>query len=509
MAVYSLNVRVFWPLLTCACTVLVCLLQALRGKAGPTGREAGWPLPSVLRGLPVPPLLLLLLLLAALSLGGRAWWTARRRRRQQQQQQQRRRRLQGGSIGSPGASSGREARRRALLDGFYETRLRLSPHVLGHSKAHVSLVVGELVRAGKAAGRLALRGDIVQVGSAYEQHKVGSPDAFDVLVPLRLPPRLELRALPCAPEEQQQKQPGGRRGAFLCALRVAEGAQGSPSRALCVTASQGETDGASLLSAALVARWFQAQVQRCLCAVRARLQERCRVQLAVGAATCPLVLQIAPRSDYVCCHLSLTVHLTPAIPLGEGLYLTPWGGPQPSTAPQLGTFWTLNLSKAEQRLLAWLRDQLPADSCHLKCLQILKGLRELGGRALEPPWAAQWDRVLSSYILKTVLFWVLLRSPWQVWEDRFLVARLEDVILFLVQALQRGRLAHLFLGNPHLPEILSLPKFVKEASPVNLLADFERPALERVALQLLSFWKQAPRIIRVYGGPRYRKQHPT
>ncbi|KAG8145587.1 hypothetical protein E2320_012102 [Naja naja] len=185
-------------------------------NAGPTGREAGWPLPSVLRGLPVPPLLLLLLLLAALSLGGRAWWTARRRR-QQQQQQQRRRRLQGGSIGSPGASSGREARRRALLDGFYETRLRLSPHVLGHSKAHVSLVVGELVRAGKAAGRLALRGDIVQVGSAYEQHKVGSPDAFDVLVPLRLPPRLELRALPCAPEEQQQKQPGGRRGAFLCA----------------------------------------------------------------------------------------------------------------------------------------------------------------------------------------------------------------------------------------------------------------------------------------------------
>uniref|UniRef100_A0A670YBW0 ITPRIP like 2 n=1 Tax=Pseudonaja textilis TaxID=8673 RepID=A0A670YBW0_PSETE len=463
MAVYRLNVRVFWPLLTCACTVLVCLLQALRGKAGPTGGETGWPLPSLLRGLPVPPLL-------------------------------------------PGASSGREARRRALLDGFYETRLRLSPHVLGHSKAHVSLVVGELVRAGKAAGRLSLRGDVVQVGSAYEQHKVGSPDAFDVLVPLRLPPRLELRALPCAPEEQQ---PGGRRGAFLCVLRVAEGAQGSPSRPLCVAASQGEADGASLLSAALVARWFQAQVQRCLCAVRARLQERCRVQLAVGAAPCPLALQIAPRSDYVCCHLSLTVHLTPAIPLGEGLYLTPWVGLQPSTAPQLGTFWTLNLSKAEQRLLAWLRDQLLPDSCHLKCLQILKGLRELGSRALEPPWAAQWDRVLSSYVLKTALFWVLLRIPWQAWEDQFLVARLEDVVLFLVQALQRGRLAHLFLGNPHLPEILSLPKFVKEASPVNLLADFERPTLEKVASQLLSVWKQAPRIIRVYGGPRYRKQNLT
>lgn len=490
MAVYSLNLRVFWPLLTCACTLLLCLLQTLRS---PTGGEA------VLSWLPGPLLLLLLLLLLAV-LGWRVCWKARRRLPSKR-----------GSIGSSGAYNGREPRRRAFLDGFYETQLRLSPHVLGHSKAHVSLVVGELVRAGKAPGRLSFRGDFIQVGSAYEQHKVGSPDAFDVLVPLRLPPRLELRVLPCAPEPHQHRQPGSR-AAFLCALRVTDGAQGSPSRALCVDVSPGEEeeDGASLLSAALAARWFQAQVQRCLCAVRARLQERCRVQLAVGAAPCPLALQIAPRSDYVCCHLSLIVHLTPAIPLGEGLYLTPWVCcPQPSAAPQLGTFWTLNLSKAEQRLLAWLRDQVPADSCHLKCLQILKGLRELGGRALEPPWAAQWDRVLSSYVLKTALFWVLLRNPWQAWEDRFLVARLEDVVLFLVQTLQRGRLAHLFLGNPHLPEILSLPKFVKEASPVNLLADFERSILERVASQLLSVWKQAPRIIRVYSGLRNRKQHLT
>ncbi|XP_032086904.1 inositol 1,4,5-trisphosphate receptor-interacting protein-like 2 [Thamnophis elegans] len=504
MAVYSLHGRVFWPLLTGACTLLLCLLQTLRGQAGPTDGEAGWP--SGLRELPLPvPLLLVVVLvvvlLAALGLGRRAWWTARRRQRQRAAQR------------SPGACGGREARRRALLDGFYETRLRLSPHVLGHSKAHVSLVVGELLRAGKAAGRLSLRGDAVQVGSAYEQHKVGSPDGFDVLLPLRLPPGLELRALPCGTEDQQQqqqRQPGAR-GVFLCALRVVEGGQGSPSRALCVAAGPGEADGASLLSAALVARWFQAQVQRCLGAVRARLQERCRVRLAVGvAAPCPLALEIVPCSDYVCCHLSLTVHLTPAIPLGEGLYLTPRVCcPQRSAAPQLGTFWTLNLSKAEQRFLAWLRDQVPADSCHLRCLQILKGLRELGGRALETPWAAQWDRILSSYVLKTALFWVLLHSPWQAWEDQFLVARLEDVVLFLVQALQRGRLAHLFLGNPHLPEILSLPKFVKEASPVNLLADFDRPALEKVASQLLSIWKQAPRIIRMYGSHRYRKQHLT
>ncbi|XP_063170737.1 inositol 1,4,5-trisphosphate receptor-interacting protein-like 2 [Candoia aspera] len=487
MTAYSLNARVFWPLATCGCTALVCLLQALRGRAGPAGgREWGWPVPSPL------PLLVLVLLLAGLGLGSRARWTGRRERRAKR-----------GAARSPGGGGGaREPLRRALLEGFYEAQLRLSPHVLGHSRAHVSLVVGELVRAGKAPGRLALRGDFVQVGSAYEQHKVGSPDAFDVLVPLRLPPRLELRALPCS-----AGQPPGLRGAFLCALRVAAGAQGPPSLALCLAA--GGEGGAPLLSAALVARWFQAQVQRCLAAVRARLQERCRVQLATNAAAgapCPLALRIAPRSDYVCCHLSLAVHLTPAIPLGEGLYLTPWARGQPPGSP--GTFWTLNVSKTEQRLLAWLRDQLPEDSCHLKCLQILKGLRELGGRALEPPWAAQWDRVLSSYVLKTALFWTLLRGPWQAWEDHFLVARLEDVVLCLVQGLQRGRLTHLFLGNPRLPETLSLPKFLKEASPVNLLADFDQPTLDRVASQLLSVWKQAPRIIRMHSGLGYRRQHP-
>ncbi|KAJ7305813.1 hypothetical protein JRQ81_010179 [Phrynocephalus forsythii] len=478
MPAYSLNVRVFWPLVTCSCAALFCLLQALRSRTAGVA-AAAWS-----DGAPGVPLvkasLLLLLLLTYLALRYRAW------------------KKKGGSTGGPPAS-----------------------------KAHVSLVVGEMVRAGKAPDRLlALRGDFVQVGSAYEQHKVRSPDAFDVLVPLRLPPRLELRVQP------RHDQPG-LRGAFVCTLEVADpeagsgsgssskggsppgrgptSAAGPLSEALCVELPSSPTGGGGCrrqLSSALVMRWFQGHVQRCLGAVRSRLQERCQVNLAVGPGR-PLALHIAPRSDYVCCHLSMVVRLIPAIPLGEALYLTPLPSAQPPAPAKLGAFWTLNVSKQEQRLLGWLREQAPEDSCHLKCLQILKGLRDLGSRSLEQPLSRQWSQVLSSYVLKTALFWLLLRGPLLAWEDQFLVERMEDLVLFLVEGLRGRRLMHLFLGNPGLPEALSLPKILKETPMVNLLADFDSPTLDRVAAQLLKTWKQAPKVIAMYSGRRCWRKHPV
>ncbi|XP_044289608.1 inositol 1,4,5-trisphosphate receptor-interacting protein-like 2 [Varanus komodoensis] len=293
----------------------------------------------------------------------------------------------------------------------------------------------------------------------------------------------------------------GRPGGAVAPRDAAEARRraGPPCEALCAELPGG---GGAQLSAALVLRWFQGHVQRCLGAVRSCLQERCRVGLAVGPGR-PLTLHLAPRSDYVCCHLSMAVRLVPAVPLGESLYLTPLPAAQP------GPFWTLNVSRHEQRLLGWLREQAPGDSCHLKCLQILKGLRDLGGRSLEQPLGAQWDGVLSSYVLKTALFWLLLRTPLHAWEDRFLVERLADLVAFLAESLRRRSLLHLFLGNPCLPEALGLPKLLKEAAPVNLLADFEGPTLDRVAAQLLSTWKQAPKIIRMYSGHRHRRKLPV
>ncbi|XP_027510683.1 inositol 1,4,5-trisphosphate receptor-interacting protein-like 2, partial [Corapipo altera] len=394
--------------------------------------------------------------------------------------------------------------RRGALERFHERQLRVSPHVLGHSKAHVGRVVAELVRAAKAQGlqpgplALSLRGDFVRIGSAYEQHKVRSPDCFDILVPLRLPPHLE---------PQPRCVPGlGPRGAFVCGLRARDGwsrrcrpfAEG-----FCV-----ELQGRSHLSSGLVLRWFQGHLQRCLGAVRYRLQERCRISLSACPGH-PPTLHILPCSDYVCCHISMAVRLIPAIPLGDALYLTALPPQTPPGPPAPEALWGLNASRQEQRLLGWLKEQAPASSCHLKCLQILKGLRDLRGQGLEEPFCSQWGRVLSSYVLKTALFSVLLQGPLEAWDERFLVERLEDLVLYLRDCLRKQVLMDFFLGNTSIPEAVALPRFLKEATPVNLLAAFDGPTLDLVAFQLISTWIQAPHIIRMYSNPRYLRPVPT
>ncbi|NWW21842.1 IPIL2 protein, partial [Falcunculus frontatus] len=390
------------------------------------------------------------------------------------------------------------------LERFHARQLRVSPHVLGHSKAHVGRVVAELVRAAKAQGlqpgplALSLRGDFVRIGSAYEQHKVRSPDCFDILVPLRLPPHLE-------PQPRCADGPGPC-GAFVCGLRARDGwtrrcrpfAEG-----FCV-----ELQGRSHLSSGLVLRWFQGHLQRCLGAVRYRLQERCRVSLSACPGH-PPTLHILPCSDYVCCHISMAVRLIPAIPLGDALYLTalPPEGPHGSLVPE--ALWGLNASRQEQRLLGWLKEQAPASSCHLKCLQILKGLRDLRRHGLEEPFCSQWGRVLSSYVLKTALFSLLLQGPLEAWDERFLVERLEDLVLYLRDCLRKQVLMDFFLGNTSIPEAVALPRFLKEAAPVNLLSAFDGPTLDLVAFQLISTWIQAPHIIRMYSSPRYLRPVPT
>ncbi|XP_064008811.1 inositol 1,4,5-trisphosphate receptor-interacting protein-like 2 [Pogoniulus pusillus] len=479
LPVYTRNLRLFWPLATALCTALLCLCQALRGSAAEeSAAEEGAAEAGSVPLLKGSALLLLLGCLLVSCCGG-----AGGRRR--------------GGVRAA-------ASRRGVLESFYARQLRLSPHVLGHSKAHVGRVVAELVRAAKAQGlqpgplALSLRGDFVRIGSAYEQHKIRSPDCFDILVPLRLPPHLEPQPL--------SADGLGPRGAFVCGLRARAGwprryrpfAEG-----FCV-----ELQGRSHLSSGLVLRWFQGHLQRCLGAVRYRLQERCRISLSACAGR-PPTLHIVPCSDYVCCHISMAVRLIPAIPLGDALYLTalPPEGAQAPPAP--AALWSLNASRQEQRLLSWLKEQAPATSCHLKCLQILKGLRDLRGQGLEEPFCSQWGRVLSSYVLKTALFSLLLRGPLEAWDGRFLVERLEDLVLYLRDCLRKQVLMHFFLGNASLPEAVVLPRFLKEATPVNLLAAFDGPTLDLVAFQLLSTWIQAPRVIRMYSSPRYLRPVPV
>ncbi|XP_007516603.2 inositol 1,4,5-trisphosphate receptor-interacting protein-like 2 [Erinaceus europaeus] len=513
---YTLNLRVFWPLVTGLCTALVCLYHVLRGsrdaRAEPhDGADGGFPLLKVV----------VLLVLGYILLRCRhAVWQ----------------RFLPGSprLGGRSALPPRHFREPSLdilLESYYEHDVRLSPHVLGHSKAHVSRIVGELVRAGRARGSpgpipggalaLAFRGDFIQVGSAYEQHKIRRPDGFDVLVPLRLPPLLALEP------QSLGAEPGlapAFHGCFVCALRAPPGASSALWPRDCKPFADGfcvDVRGRRHLSAAQVLRWFQSHLQRSLAAVRYSLEGRCRVSLTPGCPEQPPTLHILPcRTDYGCCRLSMAVRLIPAVHLGDGVFLV---APPPPPSPvgplaelpgglRADALWGVNTARQEQKLLGWLQERAPAGACYLKCLQLLKALRDLGAHGLDTTAATQWGRILSSYVLKTALLAVLLREggPGEGWDEAHLGERLSELVRFLRDCLlRRHTLFHCVLGRGGAAaEVGPLPKVLREAAPVDLLAAFDRRARELAAARLLSTWRRLPQLLRAYGGPRYLARCP-
>ncbi|XP_075420676.1 inositol 1,4,5-trisphosphate receptor-interacting protein-like 2 [Tenrec ecaudatus] len=517
---YTLNLRVFWPLVTGLCTALVCLYHVLRGSGGARaeardGADCGFPLLKAA----------VLLLLGYVLL--RCRHAVRQRFLPGPPRSGPHPALSPRPFGEPGLG--------VLLESYYEHEVRLSPHVLGHSKAHVSRIVGELVRAGRArtsrgpipggALALAFRGDFIQVGSAYEQHKIRRPDGFDVLVPLRLPPlvALEPRSL-CA----EPALAPAFRGCFLGTLKAPPSPSGAPSGHWlrnCKPFADGfcvHMRGRHHLSAMLVLRWFQAHLQRCLATVRYSLEERCRVSLTPGGLEQPPTLHILPcRTDYGCCRLSMAVRLIPAVHLGDGAFLVA-PPPLPSPSGPLSelpaglrpdALWGVNTARQEQRLLTWLQERAPPGACYLKCLQLLKALRDLGARGLDPIAATQWGRILSSYVLKSALLAVLLSkgTPAQAWEEVHLGERLEELVQFLRDCLlQRQVLFHCVLGPARAAaELGPLPKVLREAHPIDLLAPFDPRARERAAARLLSTWRRLPQLLRPYGGPRYLARCPS
>ncbi|XP_062820248.1 inositol 1,4,5-trisphosphate receptor-interacting protein-like 2 [Anolis carolinensis] len=455
---YRLNERVFWPL------ALLCLWQAWRSRAiegAVTSSSSFLKERSLL-------LLVVLLLLGA--------WALRRRLRCQQGAKEAR------VVQSSRVESKTRGGRRLALEAFSAEQqlLRPSPHVLGHSKARLAQVAAALAKAGRE-GRpsgMSLRGDWVLGGAHKQPRRPGA--AFEVLLPLRLPLGVRLRV---APSEDP-------RGVFSCALEVSLKEDGAAVGALCVEGPQGDT----CLSSALTLRWFAAQLKRSLRAVRCGLQEQPSLDAGPGRAP---ILRLGPcPDDYVCSHLCLSLRLIPALPVGKGLFLTPLPGHQ-------GALWTLDTS----RLWDWVREHAPQDACHLQCLRILEGLRDRTGHALGPPLRKQWSRILRFEVLEMALLRLLLlqRGPWGAWGGRRLEERLGELVAFLVGALQKRRMMHLFLGSgaSRLPPALGLPRMLKEADPVNLLAGFEEPSLDRVALRLWDAWQQAETLL---GGNEARYQ---
>ncbi|XP_053327537.1 inositol 1,4,5-trisphosphate receptor-interacting protein-like 2 [Spea bombifrons] len=478
MTVYSVNLKVFWLLVTVLFAGIWCLFVALRrdGSAEDGGGCQG-------NGLSHLQLLLKLCsVLLLLYVAFRCCGSSLHRQK--------------GSL-SLSCQQQPQQLRRNLLETFYEHHIKLSPHVLGHSKAHVSQIVAGLIKVGKAKQQdtgVTFRGDYVQVGSAYEQHKINSPDCFDILVPLKMPQSLKMEPLFASAGKEPVPVLQGSMMCRVAAPKKSEWEKTYKQFSDCFCTESGHSHR---LSSALVLKWFHWKIQRCLNVIRYQFEDRCHITLSV--CDDKLILKILPRSDYVCCHISMSVRLIPAFHLGDSVFLTaqPWGSIVHPDAVNLDTYWGVNFSKHEQKFMNWFKDQAPANACHLKCLQIMKALRDLNSKTFQGFFSSQWRSVLSSYNLKTALFYLMIKAPIEKWDDSLLMDRMLDYFMFLKECLQNRNLMHFFLGNKNPPNIITLPKMFKEAPPVNLLEGYPLELLDQVCFQLFNMWIQMPRIIRM------------
>ncbi|KAL8187383.1 UNVERIFIED_CONTAM: hypothetical protein K2H54_047763 [Gekko kuhli] len=129
------------------------------------------------------------------------------------------------------------------------------------------------------------------------------------------------------------------------------------------------------------------------------------------------------------------------------------------------THWFLTFAVYEKRYIQFVSKILPANSCHLSCLQILSFLHGKQCSLTGPS-------SLTNYHLKTAMLHLLQTPPTSNWASDFLEARLQDVLKFLEKSLQEKRLYHFFIGNRNLPEELGIPVVFQKAEPMNLFRPF-------------------------------------
>ncbi|XP_054839199.1 inositol 1,4,5-trisphosphate receptor-interacting protein [Eublepharis macularius] len=127
--------------------------------------------------------------------------------------------------------------------------------------------------------------------------------------------------------------------------------------------------------------------------------------------------------------------------------------------------WFLTFAVYEKRYIQFVSKILPANSCHLSCLQILAFLHGKQCSLTGPS-------SLTNYHLKTVMLHLLQTHPSSNWAFGYLEARLQDMLKFLEKSLQEKRLYHFFIGNRNLPEELGIPVVFQKAEPMNLFRPF-------------------------------------
>ncbi|XP_020644633.3 inositol 1,4,5-trisphosphate receptor-interacting protein isoform X2 [Pogona vitticeps] len=207
-----------------------------------------------------------------------------------------------------------------------------------------------------------------------------------------------------------------------------------------------------------VMAWFQVALTKAW----NKISHKYEFNLTFSNLAVPGALKIKFRSGK-----TIVFNLTPVVQYADSdvYFISCFPRSSPTDGYPCSIHWFLTFAVCEKRYIQFVSKMLPANSCHLSCLQILSFLHEKQCSLTGPG-------SLTNYHLKTVMLHLLQTHPSSDWASKFLGARLQDMLKFLEKSLQEKRLYHFFIGNRNLPEELGIPVEFQRAEPLNLFRPF-------------------------------------
>uniref|UniRef100_A0A8C6ZUB5 Inositol 1,4,5-trisphosphate receptor-interacting protein n=1 Tax=Nothoprocta perdicaria TaxID=30464 RepID=A0A8C6ZUB5_NOTPE len=337
---------------------------------------------------------------------------------------------------------------KAILASFYEKRILGTTGDMARMREMVEGFADDLLEALRSVcnrdADMEVE-DCMGVGSMYENWRVRKPFVCDLIVPFTW---AHEDAAGCICDKTKLGED------MLCLLHsqaIATRPSSEMEDLLCFKNTQ-------YLDADQVMKWFQIAVTKAW----NRISHKYEFDLSFSLLDSPGALKIKFKSGK-----SIAFNLTPVVQYeNSDVYFIshfPRSGlaaDQPSS-----THWFLTFAVYERRFIQLVSKMLPANACHVSCLQILSFLHGKQCSLTGPSG-------LSNYHLKTVLLHLLQARPCQDWAPEKLEARLQDMLKFLEKCLHEKKLYHFFIGNGKVPAELGFPIIFQRAEPLNLFRPF-------------------------------------
>ncbi|XP_061857783.1 inositol 1,4,5-trisphosphate receptor-interacting protein [Colius striatus] len=368
---------------------------------------------------------------------------------------------------------------KAVLASFYEKRILGTAGEMARMREMVEGFADDLLEALRSVcnrdADMEVE-DCIGVGSMYENWRVRKPFVCDLIVPFAPPEPYCFRSQTWCSGDSFPPDEQGYGTIKVC--RAGEDAMGCicdktklGEDMLCLLHNQANTTRPSsemedllcfknthYLDADQVMKWFQIAVTKAW----NRISHKYEFDLSFSLLDSPGALKIKFRSGK-----SVAFNLTPVVQYENSDVYFISHFPRSSLAADLpsSTHWFLTFAVYERRFIQLVSKMLPANACHVSCLQILSFLHGKQCSLTGPSG-------LTNYHLKTVMLHLLQARPRQDWAPEKLEARLQDMLKFLEKCLHEKKLYHFFIGNGKVPAELGFPIVFQKAEPLNLFRPF-------------------------------------